>query len=99
RGGERLLDEHVLAGAERLGGQRVVRGEGRGDDNGVDVVVQQIGETGGRAKRAEATLRSLQRLGARVAHGDEVDLRQKPEVSGGVGAPVAGAGAPDANGP
>ena len=85
----RLLDEHVLAGLERLLRELGVRGHGRRDDDRVERVVgEQIVEVGRRPAACGKRPR-MRSSGAAVRVADPARSASVVEVPREVGAPVA----------
>jgi hypothetical protein len=84
----RLLDEDVLAREQRPLGELVVRGNGSGDDDRVEVwVAQELVEVGGRPDVRVPGRHALPQRGVEVAEPTEVG--QLVEVAREVRAPVA----------
>ena len=92
----RLLDEDVLAGLERLLGERVVRRDGRRDHDRLELRVgEQLLEVGGRARAREAP----RELGAPRLGGvaEPAQVGEVVDVADEVLAPRAEAGLTDAH--
>src|SRR5262249_14018181 len=86
----RLLDQHVLAGAQRLHRQLEVRRHRGGDDHRVDPrVVQQIAEVAGRADGPVARPDAGQVLLSQVANRDDLAIGGLVEVADEIRSPVA----------
>ena len=82
RGGQRLLDVHVLAGARGCDGQLGVESIGRANHDGVDVIEQEIAEL---VVNRTAHHRCRASSGGRIWIGrrrqrDATELSQRPEM-------------------
>ena len=89
RGGEGLLDEHVLAGFERRLGEREVSRDGRGDRDGVDLGVgENVLEARGPAQGREAAPDRVDGGAAGVADDDRVGAVHLVEITHQVRPPV-----------
>jgi hypothetical protein len=85
-----LLDEHVLAGEQGRFGKREVRGDGRGDDDRVDLGVgEHESVVGGAGHRRITTFCFSQGFGTDVAEPLHPNLRELDVVSQKVRAPIA----------
>ena len=87
---ERLLDEHVFAGAERGVDQGEMGRNGSGDCDRLDRPVgEDVLHVGRCADRRIAPLHRLERLLAQVADRDDLGRRQLVEVPHQIGSPIA----------
>jgi len=93
---QRLLDEHVLVGAQRRFGLLVVKLRGRCDDERVDVVASEdlVGVGVGCVARRQA----FAHRGVGIANGDDSRVVQLPEDAQQLAPPVADAQLRDADG-
>ena len=96
--GQRLLDEYVLARAQRAHRQVVMRGHGSGDRNGIDaLVVQHLVEVLGLADGGEAPPEIVEQIWSQIAHPSGVRRGRLVDHAKQVGSPVPEPYDPDAH--